>query len=207
MGSPQDLKTYVTAAATGMLSRGFVWLVADALGRLGVMATHGAGTLLASERRQTFSPDSSTEFGGMYVPAEYPAPTPTPASTQPTSRIGPGPRPSAPNRPPARAPSRRPHSRKVRVRGTAFRVPRTGGPTRRIPRTPARETGGADGSTTLDLLGQTLYPLFCVSMHEHAWMAGGYGVWGKGRYLSRFGTCLDRTAVRDAYAMYVRPKH
>ena len=28
----------------------------------------------------------------------------------------------------------------------------------------------------LDALGQTLYPLFCVSVHEHAWMAAGYGL-------------------------------
>src|SRR5712672_1725376 len=71
MGSLQDLKTYVTATATGMLSSGgFVWLVTDPLGRLGVIATHGAGTLLVNERRQAFSPNGSTELGGIYVPAE-----------------------------------------------------------------------------------------------------------------------------------------
>jgi superoxide dismutase len=65
-----------------------------------------------------------------------------------------------------------------------------------------------DGSsTTLDLLGQTLFPLFCVSVHEQAWMAAGYGVWGKERYLEQSWTCLDWEAVRDAYVMYVRPKH
>ena len=32
--------------------------------------------------------------------------------------------------------------------------------------------------TTLDALGRTLYPLFCVSVHEHVSMAAGYGVWG-----------------------------
>src|SRR5712671_104418 len=71
MGSLQDLKTYVTATATGMLSSGgFVWLVTDPLGRLGVIATHGAGTLLVNGRRQAFSPNDSTELGGFYVPAE-----------------------------------------------------------------------------------------------------------------------------------------
>jgi hypothetical protein len=53
---------------------GFVWLVTDVLGRLGVIATYGAGTLLANERRQTFLPDSSTELSGVYVPAENPTP-------------------------------------------------------------------------------------------------------------------------------------
>jgi hypothetical protein len=47
--------------------------------------TYCAGMLLASEHRQTFSPDSSTEFGGVYVPAENATSNPTPASTQPTS--------------------------------------------------------------------------------------------------------------------------
>jgi superoxide dismutase len=52
MGSLQDLKTYVTAATTGMLSSGgFVWLVIDTLGHLGVIAIMA---LLVNERRLTF---------------------------------------------------------------------------------------------------------------------------------------------------------
>jgi superoxide dismutase, Fe-Mn family len=216
MGSLQDLKTYVAAAATGMLSSsGFVWLVTDPLGRLGVIATYGAGTLLANDRRQTSSPDSSAELGGVYVPAENPAPTPTPspASTQPTSPTSGLTLPALHSSPPpsgARA-----------LSTTAFAQssgPRDGDPRPANvwsdPPSYAAYTGagngngGTDGSsTTLDSLGQTLYPLFCVSVHEHAWMAGGYGVWGKERYLERFWTCLDWEAVRDAYVMYVRPKH
>jgi len=72
---------------------------------------------------------------------------------------------------------------------------------------PHISNGVTDGSTTLDSLGQTLYPLFCVSVHEHAWMAAGYGVSGKERYLERFWTSLDSVAVRDAYVTYVRPKY
>jgi len=211
MGSLQDLKTYVTAAATGMLSSsGFVWLVTDALGRLGVIATYGGGTLLANERRQTFSPDSSTELGGVYVPAENPAPTPPPA--QPTSPAsGLAPPPLHPSAPPSGARA---------LSTTAFALgpgPRDGvsrpanvwsDPPSYAAYTGAGAGNGvADGSSTLDSLGQTLYPLFCVSVHEHAWMAAGYGVWGKERYLERFWTCLDWAAVRDAYVMYVRPKH
>ena len=96
MGSLQDLKTYVTAAATGMHSSSdFGRLVTDALGRLGVVATYGAGTLLVCERRQSLSPDGSTEFGGVYVPAETsapaPAPTSQPAPTSPASGLAPPP--------------------------------------------------------------------------------------------------------------------
>jgi superoxide dismutase, Fe-Mn family len=201
---------YVTAAATGMLSSsGFVWLVTDTLGRLGVIATYGAGTLLVGERRQTLSPHGSTELGGVYVPAENPAPapdpgpTPTPTPTQPTSPLsGVSPPPLRMDLPPgARALSTTAHpygpapvSRPPNVwSGSAYA-------------SIGASTGGTDGSTNLDSLGQTLYPLFCVSVNEHAWMAAGYGVWGKETYLERFWTCLDWAAVREAYALYSRPK-
>jgi Fe-Mn family superoxide dismutase len=82
MGSLQDLKTYMTAAATGMLSSsGFVWLVTDSLGRLGIIATYGAGTLLVNERRQAYSPDRTTELGGVYVAAENTTPRQTQTQT------------------------------------------------------------------------------------------------------------------------------
>jgi superoxide dismutase, Fe-Mn family len=217
MSSLQDLKTYVTTAAIGMLSTsGFVWLVSDAIGRLGVIATYGAGKLLANERRQMFSPDSSTELGGVYVPAENPTPTPTPtpASTQPTSPA------SGFAPPPLRAPG--PPSSVCALSTTAFAQgpgPRDGvsrpANVWSDPPSYAAHTGAGTGnsngvtdgsSTTLVSLGQTLFTLFCVSVHEHAWMAGGYGVWGMERYLERFWTCLDWEAVRDSYVVYVRPK-
>ncbi|KIM33454.1 hypothetical protein M408DRAFT_19745 [Serendipita vermifera MAFF 305830] len=34
--------------------------------------------------------------------------------------------------------------------------------------------------------GDDLSPLMCISVHEHMWMAGGYGIWGKEEYLRRF---------------------
>ena len=33
-----------------------------------------------------------------------------------------------------------------------------------------------------DALGRTLYSLLYVSVHEHAWLAAGYGVWGMVTY-------------------------
>jgi hypothetical protein len=117
-----------------------------------------------------------------------------------------GPRTPAP--PPL---SRRPHSRKARARGTAFSRPAnvlSDLPSYATYTVAGNGNGVPDGSsTTLDPLGRTLYLLFYVSMHEHAWMAGVYGVWGKERCLERFWTCLDWEAVRDAYVMLVRPQH
>jgi superoxide dismutase, Fe-Mn family len=216
MGSLQDLKTYMTAAATGMLSSsGFVWLVTDSLGRLGVIATYGAGTLLVGKRRQGLSPDGGAELGGVYVPAENATPlqTQTHSMTSPTSGF------THPPTSTATPPGARPLSTSVSVRGPSDGVARptnvwsshtsysgfagtggngngpVGGITNPIDTLPEQPT-------SLDTLGQTLYPLFCVSVHEHAWMAAGYGVWGKETYLERFWSCLDWAAVRDSYALY-----
>src|SRR5882757_8599293 len=187
MGSLQDLKTYVTAAATGMLSSsGFIWLVTDGLGRLGVIATYGAGTLLVNERRQTLSPDGSTELGGIYVPAEKATPlqTQTHSMTSPTSGLT-HPPTSTPTPPGAR-----PLLMSMSARGSSDGAAGpanvwsshtshsgfagTGGNGNGNGNGTVTDTIGAlpDQPTSLDTLGETLYPLFCVSVHEHAWMAG-----------------------------------
>jgi len=195
-GSLADLKTYVASAAQGMHSGGgaggFVWLVTDALGRLGVVATYGAGTLLVAERRQSLLTPEGAELGGVYQPA-----TPPPSDQPPPSSSG-------------RAQHAKPASAQARALSTSARA---SGPVRPTnvwsdPPNAGAVTGGAgmyaasEAPAALDALGRTLYPLFCVSVHEHAWMAAGYGVWGMETYLERFWTCLDWAAVRDAYAQY-----
>ena len=142
------------------------------LGRLGVIATYGAGTLLVAERRQSLAPDS-IELGGIYEPPSSSLSLPigrTPAQVRALSTS-------------ARASALRP----ANVRSG----PNLGA-----------ASGSSEAPAELDALGQMLYPLFCVSVHEHAWMAAGYGVWGMERYLERFWTCLDWGAVRDTYAQY-----
>lgn len=220
MGSLQDLQTYVMAATTGMLSSsGFVWLVTDGFGRLGVLATYGAGTLLVNERRQTLSPDGTTELGGIYVPAENVAPGQTQTQTQnahsrshshsttsPTSRLAYPPTSTSSPTPPGA----RPLSTSTSVLNFS-----DGARPANVWSTDSSQHGfvgtdenSADGMqlperpASLDRLGQTMFPLFCVNVHEYAWMAGGYGVWGREQYLERFWSCLDWAAVRDAYISY-----
>ncbi|KAJ6627456.1 hypothetical protein B0H10DRAFT_2210380 [Mycena sp. CBHHK59/15] len=55
--------------------------------------------------------------------------------------------------------------------------------------------------TTVDMLnaGEVLYPLFCISVHEHAWITAGYGVWGKEAWLREFWNVLNWRKVSDAY--------
>ncbi|KNZ71712.1 Putative 37S ribosomal protein S26A, mitochondrial [Termitomyces sp. J132] len=49
------------------------------------------------------------------------------------------------------------------------------------------------------LVRRLLFPLFCISVNEHAWMAAGYGVWGKEAWLKEFWTVLDWKKVSQAY--------
>jgi superoxide dismutase, Fe-Mn family len=238
MGSLKDLKTYVMAAAMGMLSsNGFVWLVTDSQGRLGVVPTYGAGTLLAYNRKQTNAP----EFGGLYQPAEPSSPSPSsspsspsPPNTPSSSSSSPSsyqqhPQPTSPASglapPPLRTdPPAGAHAFNTSARASVGTADDDSG---LVARPTSVWSGSSSSSYTsapsstgaawmgleehlpapaaapLDTLGQTLYPLFCVSVHEHAWMAAGYGVWGKEEYLERFWTCLDWAAVLDSYTRYV----
>lgn len=220
MGSLQELKTYVAAAVTGMLSSsGFVWLVTDRSGRLGVIATYGAGTLLIHDRRQTLSQDGSTELGGVYVPAEDIAPrqTQTHTTTFPTSGLTHS-STSVPTPPGARTLStsmsvRAPSigdARPTNIWSSQTSYSELAGSGGDGSENENGNVGGIkktlgelpDQKASLDKLGATLYPLFCVSVHEHAWMAAGYGVWGKETYLERFWSCLDWAAVRNSYALH-----
>ncbi|KAG5644936.1 hypothetical protein DXG03_007401 [Asterophora parasitica] len=53
-------------------------------------------------------------------------------------------------------------------------------------------------------IGEVLHPLFCISVHEHAWMAAGYGVWGKEEWLKQFWTVLDWEKVSKAYGEFYK---
>ncbi|KIY72874.1 manganese and iron superoxide dismutase [Cylindrobasidium torrendii FP15055 ss-10] len=71
---------------------------------------------------------------------------------------------------------------------------------------PAGLYGEPPSTPTADLplteetgLGDVLYPLLCVSVHEHAWMAAGYGVWGKEEWLKKFWTVVDWERVSQRF--------
>lgn len=44
-----------------------------------------------------------------------------------------------------------------------------------------------------------IFPLLCISVQEHAWMAGGYGVWGKEEYLRRYWSVVDWGKVSETF--------
>lgn len=83
-GSLPQLKLAMSSAAMGMVSSGWLWLVKDEHGRLGVVPTYGAGTVLVQQRRQTgprelvagVQDGRSTPDGDAHAPAAAPAPAP-----------------------------------------------------------------------------------------------------------------------------------
>jgi superoxide dismutase len=50
--------------------------------------------------------------------------------------------------------------------------------------------------------GDDLSPLLCLSVHEHAWMGAGLGVWGKEEYLRRFWSVVDWRKVSEVYRLW-----
>ncbi|PVF95873.1 hypothetical protein CPB86DRAFT_763182 [Serendipita vermifera] len=50
--------------------------------------------------------------------------------------------------------------------------------------------------------GDDILPLMCISVHEHMWMAGGYGIWGKEEYLKRFWSVVNWKKVSDILTLW-----
>ena len=48
-------------------------------------------------------------------------------------------------------------------------------------------------------IGAILFPLLCVSVHEHAWVGAGYGVWGKEEYIKRFWSVVNWGHVSELF--------
>ncbi|KDN50037.1 hypothetical protein RSAG8_01373, partial [Rhizoctonia solani AG-8 WAC10335] len=181
-GSLTHLKSTMSAAALGMSSSGWVWLVQDANGLLGVVPTFGAGTVLVRNRMHR-SPLFTTLVGETIdprLPPESSASSPPPPTTSPFSG-------STIPRTPQNTIDK---SRIPPVREYA------NGPGQ--PQGPSYSSGDINNNilnqayiTDFTKIGDVLNPLFCISVHEHAWLSSGYGVWGKEPYLQKFWTVLD----------------
>ncbi|KAJ1311310.1 hypothetical protein OPQ81_009806 [Rhizoctonia solani] len=178
-GSLTHLKSTVSAAALGMSSSGWVWLVQDANGLLGVVPTFGAGTVLVRNRMHR-SPSFAPVVGEQAVPKVSPgssASSPSPSTASPSSGNTTPRTPQKLTTNKSRTPPVRPYANQPQV-----------------PSYSPGDINNAFGQTQITdftKIGDVLNPLFCISVHEHAWMSSGYGVWGKELYLQRFWTVLD----------------
>lgn len=190
-GSLAQLQSSFSAATLGMVSSGWMWLVTDADGQLGIVPTFGAGTLLVrtseaspafeewrsvvGEPTLQFTEGSKTRLPPFNFSAKS-------HSASPLTGAPLGGQPSIDPHTPARSMSQH------------FATPRG-----------LYKGLDLDGSRAdPKKLGNTLFPLLCVSVHEHAWISAGYGVWGKEEYMKRFWSVVDWQTVNKIFKRTTR---
>ncbi|KAF9782792.1 Manganese/iron superoxide dismutase [Thelephora terrestris] len=183
-GSLEQLKSNVSAAAMGMSSSGWIWVAMDNLATIGVIPTFGAGTLLVRSRGRAIPSDD------VVIGKQHPTHPKRPQSRQSTP-------PSTPPGATAPQPTRSFHTsaRTENIFGNERPVGVYG--RRDMDEEPYE--GGYAPNVDFDKVGTHLYPLFCLSVHEHAWLTAGYGIWGKEEYLKRFWTVLDWKKVSELF--------
>ncbi|KZV71427.1 hypothetical protein PENSPDRAFT_577744 [Peniophora sp. CONT] len=186
-GGVDQLKSAFSSAAMGMFSGGWVWLVTDAGGHLGVLGTYGAGTLLVQDRMQRFDPAEAASLGGRYQTGSTLSDGQVP-SLAGLAGAGSGSSPFSGSARTAPTPGPASGARSLHLSARSESV--FGGAGARDRHLDGLE-GQAMKTVQLDKLGEVLTPLFCIGVHERAWMAAGFGVWGKERYLREFWSVLD----------------
>lgn len=182
-GTLSTLRAQFSAATTGMSGSGYVWLVTDARRNLAFVPTFAAGTLLVRSRRGTVDPLSLPVLReGM--PTEVPLPDHNDLSAQ-----------SAP--PPPSMADLPLH------RGHVFATPSVYDP---VTSSPSLGSMSEPDMRNLSTLGDYLYPLFCVSVHEHCWLLD-HGVWGREKYIKEFWSVLDWPQVVRRYETFHHSSH
>jgi len=199
-GSKTHLQSSMSAAADGMSASGWVWLVSDQTGHLGIVPTYGAGTLLIRARQQRIPPIRGE------LP-EYASPYASSSSTM------------NPSHPPSQL-AQGPETTSLPTSGTVYRPPPPLAPKEQQARSMSSpnlfspSTGKGRPSylfTTNSFLhddtrGVVLNPLLCISVNEHAWLSSGYGIWGKKEYLRRFWSAVDWEQVTKNFNYWRRLK-
>lgn len=173
------------------MSSGWVWLVSSEERGLAVLPTFGAGTLLVRSRNspntdqhtvveQIISGSSASR--GATQTGNAPSMPSQPSVTSPASGVK-----SVPPLLNPHTPVRSFHS------SLAPMVPRP------IGYSTANIDPGDERSNYYNLVSSELYPLFCVSVHEHAWLSSGYGVWGKEEYMQNFFSAVHWEKVSQTF--------
>ncbi|KAJ7122810.1 Manganese/iron superoxide dismutase [Mycena epipterygia] len=208
-GGLEQLKSTVSAAALGMFTSGWIWFVSDKNGSTSVLPTFGPGTLLVRSRTYMaqFHPtlyqdvpvnplawDRDTQYVGKYLAGwgadDLGMVPPLLDPKQLTRALTGPPRGSTPLKPRFLHTSARQSAEK----------PWEGTPNNLFQSSPSDDyRPPKNKSELLNASGDVLYPLFCVSVQEHAWITAGYGVWGKEAWLREFWNVLNWKQVDEAY--------
>ncbi|KAJ6510203.1 manganese superoxide dismutase [Mycena vitilis] len=213
-GGLEQLQSTFSAAAMGMFTSGWVWFVMDKYGSTSILPTFGPGTLLV--RSRTYSAkempnlyhemssdplkwDPGMKYVGKYLSdwgsdglGSIPSVLNQKKIEEFLTNPDPTPDPAAPSRG-SNAPLR------PRFLHTSAR--QSDSPWNSTPSNVYNTTAPPPIKSTTDALhmGEVLYPLFCLSVHEHAWLSAGYGVWGKEAWLREFWSVLNWRQIGESF--------
>lgn len=186
-----------------MFTNGWVWLVTDAQGNLGILPTYGPSTLLIRSRMnmatkglifREHDPHGTEEPAPPTAPPSNP--TTTPPGVAPTS-------PASGLSSRLFGPSGSTLDTRARAYSYASRLEEIMKPTKSFldgdDDYSDDALGRKNGVPKVLAVGDTLYPLFCLSTYEHAWMSAGFGVWGKEEWIVEFWKVLDWKKISKNY--------
>ncbi|KAE9404511.1 hypothetical protein BT96DRAFT_989328 [Gymnopus androsaceus JB14] len=204
-GSIAQLKSAFSAAAMGLFTNGWVWFITDVNRNTTIVPTLGPGSLLM-QSQSYIAHAKNLELGfnlaeANALPHSTPTSRPSPPGTTPSSPTS----SQSTQSPSSQVP---PHTHSFHSTLTAAfdednkvtmysRLPAS---ITKDPQWSTRPRSTMHGDVLM--MGETLYPLFCISVNEHAWMSAGYSVWGKEEWLKKFWSVLDWEKVSKVYDHY-----
>lgn len=176
-----------------MAGSGYVWFVTDAKRNLAFVPTFASGTLLIRSSAGTVQPITAPVLGE-HDPSTQPAQTQNHANSTPSSGTS-----SASSSlfgtshvPPQLGPSSL--ARTFHTCALSRDDYKTRARSFYDPTAPSFSPYSPQDSHDLTALGEYIYPLFCISVHEHCWLLD-HGIWGKEKYLKEFWTVIDWNQV------------
>ncbi|KAF7354988.1 Manganese superoxide dismutase [Mycena sanguinolenta] len=214
-GGLEQLKSTFSAAAMGMFTSGCVWFVTDKYGSTSILPTFGPGTLLVRSRTYAatnlpnlyhempsnpFAWDRSERYIAKYLSewgVDGRGGAPPLLNPQDLGKLF-GDNDDAPPPPPKWNAGVPFGTRSLHT--SATRKAENWSESR--PATIQTATSDPTPlSSKVDALhtGEVLYPLFCISVQEHAWLSAGYGIWGKEGWLREFWNVLNWQQVSQSY--------
>ena len=192
-GGFDSLRSLFSAAVNGMAGSGYVWFVTDAKRNLAFVPTFAAGTLLIRSGAGTVEPITAPVLGEQDPSTQ---PVQSPAGSTRVSSLESG-TTSSPFSGTSHVPPQLDPSSPTRTFHTSVLSRddyRTRARSLYDPTAPSPSPLGPQDSRDLTTLGEYIYPLFCISVHEHCWLLD-HGIWGKEKYLKEFWTVVDWNQV------------
>ncbi|KAF8211516.1 Manganese/iron superoxide dismutase [Mycena galopus ATCC 62051] len=215
-GGLEQLKSAFSAAAMGMFTSGWVWLVTDKYGSTSILPTFGPGTLLVRSRTYAakdlpslyhempadpFAWDRSQRYIGKYLAdwgMDGRGKVPPVLNPRDITQLFVGDADDTPRPPPPRATNMPRQTRSLHTSSSWARQAAGWMDSRPASLDEASAQGPRSPVDALHV-GEVLYPLLCLSVQEHAWISAGYGIWGKEAWLREFWNVVNWRQIGESY--------